>query len=346
MKKVTQLKSPFIFLLLPLIFIAGCKKNNLNPNNTANTGKILFTQHAQIWTVSTDGKDAKRINITLPANEQIDGSSPQISPDGNTVFFDAYLMDNSNNIIGHQIFSCSINGGTAVLLVSSNNNQTNYHINAVYTEQQQTKIIYTQWINSGYPNIFKAFTANADGSNAQQINLALPNNVQLYGLTVKLSSDNSTLYFTALSPYLLPSNSALYSANLDGSNVKKLVGVNFASIGAYSTTGTQAKVFYADYIYVSSVNQGTYSRLYQDYSINADGTDQQQINLTFPSNQETTYLAPIVSKDGKLIYFISSKYVTYQQVIVNLYQANVDGSNLKLLLTLNADSSFALGNVF
>ncbi len=346
MKKVTQLKSPFIFLLLPLIFIAGCKKNNLNPNNTANTGKILFTQHAQIWTVNTDGKDAKRINITLPANEQNDGSSPQISPDGNTVFFDAYLMDNSNNIIGHQIFSCSINGGTAVLLVSSNNNQTNYHINAVYTEQQQTKIIYTQWINSGYPNIFKAFTANADGSNAQQINLALPNNVQLYGLTVKLSSDNSTLYFTALSPYLLPSNSALYSANLDGSNVKKLVGVNFASIGAYSTTGTQAKVFYADYIYVSSVNQGTYSRLYQYYSINADGTDQQQINLTFPSNQETTYLAPIVSKDGKLIYFISSKYVTYQQVIVNLYQANVDGSNLKLLLTLNADSSFALGNVF
>lgn len=172
MKVLQVLKLSFALLLLQLVFLSGCKKTNQNPTNTPSVPRLAYYIDSKIMVMNADGTNAHAINIQLPSNVVLDLGSPRISPDGSTVFFNAYKTNN-NVTISHDIYSCSINGGTANLVLSSGTTNIFYSIDAIYKAQQQTKIVYSQILtNQNY--LIQIYTANANGTNAQQVNFALP----------------------------------------------------------------------------------------------------------------------------------------------------------------------------
>jgi hypothetical protein len=101
------------------------------------------------------------------------------------------------------------------------------------TATQQNKIIFIKSLYSGVGNNNKydsaqIWSANYDGSNQQQINVALPSGyVIVLDQSVKLSPDGKTIFFTAFSPgNNYPTTStpwSIYSCNIDGSNVHQIV---------------------------------------------------------------------------------------------------------------------------
>jgi len=78
-------------------------------------------------------------------------------------------------------------------------------------QNQQNKIIYVKWGQT--PTIC---TANYDGSNEQQINIAIPANYQIETLA-SISPDRKTIFFAISTAN--STNEILYKCNIDGSNV-------------------------------------------------------------------------------------------------------------------------------
>jgi len=77
-------------------------------------GKLLYgvfgsveTDNA-IWTSNYDGTNAQKINITLPTGTVIDPDNLKISPDHQTIFFEAHTIPPS--AISYYLYSCTING--------------------------------------------------------------------------------------------------------------------------------------------------------------------------------------------------------------------------------------------
>ncbi len=97
---------------------------------------------------------------------------------------------------------------------NSNNNQN------VVT--QVNKILYTSYAGG----IHKLWIANYDGTNATQINIALPTGVQLsYGdsrFSIYLSPDGQKIFFFAGNT-VSPGANSLYSCDVNGSNVQAVV---------------------------------------------------------------------------------------------------------------------------
>lgn len=71
---------------------------------------------------------------------------------------------------------------------------------------------------------WEIWTANYDGSNQKKVNLQLPSGVALDGLSPTLSPDGKTIFFNVLgAPKGNLDGSDIYSCNIDGSNVKKVI---------------------------------------------------------------------------------------------------------------------------
>lgn len=343
MKNNISQKALSLLILISLIIQLGCKKNDPNPNNTSTIAKVLYFTDSKIMVVNADGSNAHAINITLPDHVILDQSSPRISPDGSTVFFNAHKTDNNNITISHDIYSYKISSGATNLVASSNSNQTTNNICSVYTEQQQTKVLYTQAINGGQVNI-KAFIANADGTNVNPINIVFPSNVQLNSNVVRASADGKSIYFTGQSFYIPVTNPTptLYMANIDGTNVKQITTTNFAFISGDYLEGALTKIFYIDFVLVAPNNTTI-----QFYNINTDGTNKQPINITLPSSVQLSLAStPVISKDGKVIYFSAIITNSPGNYSSSIYSSNIDGTNPKMVISGNSGSSLVLGDVF
>lgn len=84
---------------------------------------------------------------------------------------------------------------------------------------QQSKILY---IKSGQTEGHNAiYSANYDGSGQEQIPIILPNDLAIDQLN-SVSLDKKTIFFTVYNTQTSAS-SAIYSCNMDGGNVKKLI---------------------------------------------------------------------------------------------------------------------------
>lgn len=86
---------------------------------------------------------------------------------------------------------------------------------------QKNKIIYVK-INPN-TNLWEIWTSNYDGTGAQKINLTLPQGLQLSDdPNIRISPDGKKIFFNAgMNSY---NHEYIYSCNIDGSNVKKIVG--------------------------------------------------------------------------------------------------------------------------
>ncbi len=82
--------------------------------------------------------------------------------------------------------------------------------------QTQTKFLYSRIATSG---TWEYWTANLDGTSAQQIPISLPNSEKIGGYG-NLTSDGQTLIFNAYNSGF--TNTYIYSVSMNGTNLKKL----------------------------------------------------------------------------------------------------------------------------
>lgn len=125
MKKLLTGIIVFTFLCFTIaIFQSSCSKTTAqNPNTITQVGKIVYEKYSstgsEIWLANFDGSNATQIPITYPANVQLDfssvASSLSTSPDGQTVFFTC--TNTGGTFLVNEIYSCSINGGNATLVI-------------------------------------------------------------------------------------------------------------------------------------------------------------------------------------------------------------------------------------
>lgn len=83
--------------------------------------------------------------------------------------------------------------------------------------KQLNKIIFKRW-NYSANTLDGIYIANSDGSNMTKVNIAIPGATDIN--SPRLSPDGLTVFFHAGIP---GSHSNIYSCNLDGSNVKKIL---------------------------------------------------------------------------------------------------------------------------
>ncbi len=114
----------FAFAFAGIVFQISCSNSDSeNQNNSFNStpiGKIVYETDNKIWTANYDGSNATQIPIVLPANVSFNfgmlWSSLSVSPDGQTVFFTCF--NTIHQYATTELYSCSINGGTATAVVT------------------------------------------------------------------------------------------------------------------------------------------------------------------------------------------------------------------------------------
>ena len=94
------------------------ENGTLSVNNTSaviQLNKIIYARTknsiTEIWTANYDGSNKTKLNITFPSNLYIN-QEIKISPDGQTVFFQA-----ENNAGTEFIYSCKIDGSNLTQIV-------------------------------------------------------------------------------------------------------------------------------------------------------------------------------------------------------------------------------------
>ncbi len=125
MKKLLLGSIVLLFFSLSVVVIqTSCSKTTAqSPNAVNQLNKLVYMKNwgasPQIWICNYDGSNAAQVPVVLPANVTFDINvstrSLKVSPDGQTVFFAA--IDNSLGTINTQVYSCSINGGNATLVI-------------------------------------------------------------------------------------------------------------------------------------------------------------------------------------------------------------------------------------
>lgn len=115
-----------VFALAGILFQISCSNSDFETQNANSTpiGKIVYQTGDKIWIANYDGTNATQIPIVLPANVlyffNTTSSSLTVSPDGNTIFFTCVNTTNPSAPATKDLYSCSINGGNATLVISSN----------------------------------------------------------------------------------------------------------------------------------------------------------------------------------------------------------------------------------
>lgn len=126
MKKILLTSGALSILSLSIvIFQISCQKEVQAQSGTSGVvqqNKIIFYKsfasgddyYGEIWTANYDGRNQKKIAITLPAGIVIsERPSAIVSPDGSKLFFSA-----GPNKVWGDIYSCNIDGGNAVKIVT------------------------------------------------------------------------------------------------------------------------------------------------------------------------------------------------------------------------------------
>lgn len=112
------------FALSILLFDISCKKTAMAVTDNVATqqqGKIIYQKqfygsgnqgydYGEIWTANYDGTGQQKLNITLPANMVIALVEPKISPDGKTIFFDAFSISNNQEVGNWNVYACNVDG--------------------------------------------------------------------------------------------------------------------------------------------------------------------------------------------------------------------------------------------
>lgn len=180
-----------------------------------NATSVLYWKNAdnghngELWQTNIDGSGNQRINISLPANIAFgDGKFAKVTADGKQIIFSTF-SPGINQSDASEIYTCNIDGSGLKQITEAN-----------YSSTVQSLVNNTGILYDVYNNTDQLWTINIDGSSNQQIALSLPS-----GLTFGDSREvvsNNTIFIVTQDAH---DAEAIYSANLDGSNVKRVKAI-------------------------------------------------------------------------------------------------------------------------
>jgi Tol biopolymer transport system component len=342
--KIITNKRPMRFALLILslaaIFFTNCKKAELHPIISGSTitlpaqqNKIIYldllvgANTYTMWVANYDGSGAAQINVSLPAGVSLSGNSaPKWSSNDKKIYFNAA----ANSLFN--IYSCNFDGSGVQLVVAGDSGMPAI-IEGTYYTNQQSKILYAKKIN--YAS--QIWTANADGTSGQQINLSLPGNEWVSALfpafQFVLSPDNKTVFFT-----LSTTNGSyyIYSCDISGGSLNPVMinpsGYQYSIGGSYNIA-QQGKIVYVDFKGSGLI-----------MTANLDGTGAQPVDIKLPEDVYMDNFPPKVLPDGNRLFFntLSADGSDY-----GIYSCNIDGSDLQLIVIPASQLDFfTIGQAF
>ncbi|MBX7174041.1 MAG: DPP IV N-terminal domain-containing protein [Pyrinomonadaceae bacterium] len=181
------------------------------PSLSPDGEKILFTssrdsknpRKPQIYLMNFDGTNITR----LTTDSELAYYDPHWSPDGKTIVYYVEKGDNKD-----QIWTMNADGTNQTLL--TNNIGHNFYPSWLPNGK---KIVFTSKRDGNEESAF--YTIDLDGKNLAQI----PN---VNGSMIKFSPDGKKIAFVSPKPFQpgKPPESSIYIANVDGTEVTKLVG--------------------------------------------------------------------------------------------------------------------------
>jgi hypothetical protein len=191
-----------------------CFINNLSVLYWQQTSSV---NNGELRKVNTDGSGDQQINIALPPDAYFNpGYFAKATPDGKNIIFSVLTYADST-VTGSRIYESGIDGSKLTTIATL----TGGNIMNVAAIVNNTIFYYRYNVNEGPPQTL--WEMNLDGSNDHQIQLNLPSGTNLpngsFNLTPQagLVVGNGKMYFVAFDGNLLE---YIYSANLDGSNLK------------------------------------------------------------------------------------------------------------------------------
>ncbi|MDP9079780.1 MAG: DUF5050 domain-containing protein [Bacteroidota bacterium] len=178
-----------------------------------NASSVLYWKdvdshhNGELWRINTDGTGNQKINISLPDNVGFgDGKFAKVTADGKTIFFSTF--SSGVNINQTSIYKCNIDGSGLKLITSDYNSGIQALVN-------NTSIL--DYVANSSTDEGGYWLLNLDGTNKR---LVLYPPSPLIFSDSKVEVVNNTSFFVAEDGH---STQAIYSDNLDGSNVNKLV---------------------------------------------------------------------------------------------------------------------------
>lgn len=231
----------------------------------------------------------------LVAQNDCNNFYPQVSPDGNYLYF---VSDRNSEY--YEIYRADIDGqSNLVRLIQSEDDIFMFSLNP-----DGTKIVFQQ---GGYSSSAEIYIMNADGTGLTR----LTNNSGFDGYP-KFSPDGQTIIFAAwdASPY-----PEIFTMNTDGSNRTQLTneaGVYWQSEPTYHPSGE--KIYFSE-----GFNADNYFVM-----MDLDGTN--WVNITEPNEFGYAENGLQFNEDGSKIIFLTTEWVGYDNGS-DLVMADSDGSN-------------------
>jgi len=316
---------PLRILCLIMLFgflLTDCKKSNVTPPSTT-TGKIIYYSISgsyQMEIANKDGSDPLIININASAGFGLNAGPVKMSPDNKTIYFSMRSESGDGTGFDSGIYSCNLDGSNLQTIIAQHVTGQLW-VDNVYYIGTQGKILFQK----GYPDL-TLWTANLDGTDQQQINITLPNNLApAGGSAIIMSHDATTIFFATLGG----AGAGIYSCSINGGNATAVTAppvTNFDTpCQTFIQSGTEKLLYSTESSIASNVGLNT---------ANLDGTDTQKIPITASgvilAGAGPPSLAQ-VSPDGQTIFF--DAYTSGSAD--GIYSCNIDGSNVKPVFAVN-----------
>ena len=162
--------------------------------------------NGELWKINTDGTGNQKINISLPNNVAFgDGKFAKVTADGKTIFFSTFGGSSSSSI-----YKCNIDGSGLTLIT------TNY-TSTIQALLNNTAIL--DYEANSYIDEGALWLLNLDGSNKR---LAVTPPIGSTFSDSRAEAADNSLFFVAENAHY---TQTIYSANLDGSNVKVITNI-------------------------------------------------------------------------------------------------------------------------
>lgn len=180
-----------------------------------------------------------------------------------------------------------------------------------------------------------------NGSPGKQINLPVPSDMYFdffndEGLGILVSPDRKTLQtqFVQHNTY----DFKFYKFDPDGNNLKQFYSDSYADLPQCFINNSSVLYWQQDY---NAANHGELRK------VNTDGTDDQKINISLPSNiKYNQAVFAKVTSDGKNIFFSADVYGDSTITGSKMYEVGTDGSGFKNIVTTTNGNCFNLAAIY
>ena len=292
---------------------------SVNPTIVYSIDDAAGNTGTELWGVTADGTTNKKIPVSVPSNLHFEFGSDiaaEVSTDDKTMVLS---LENADESLTY-LYKCNIDGSDVQPIPNVNG--------YIYLQTfiNPTTVLY--WKNADNGHNGELWQTNTDGSGNQKINISLQPNIAFGdGKFAKTTADGKSIIFSTFSSGVNQGNaSQIFKCGIDGSGLKQITDANFSST-VESLVNNTAVLYHV------------FADTDQLWTINLDGTSNQQIALSLPTGLTLADSRAVVSNTSVFLVIEDANEAQ------SIYSANIDGSNVKLVKTIPAGYAAKLQGV-